>query len=209
MPYILTMACFNFVVVCLALVQAWRARNLSTEFAESRFIANVLMITAIVMVFSVPLFFLVDENSNADTFIHSVAIAMVCGSIIGFIFGPKMVMFYKAERSPKDSRSTTIKSDFSLNSSDPRGSGNLGDRILTTKSPQALALENKNLERELALARKEGDDLKIENTALRKRINELTGIDESTGTNGQTGVSKESWVQAVSEMEENSDSMIH
>ena len=168
----------NIVLVCLALFQAWKARNLATEFAESRYIGNVLVISIIVLILVIPVLFLLSENPNADTFIHTIAIAIICGAILAFLFVPKMWKYYKYQEGSIISKyddSKKTQSTFSV------GSETAGERILTTKTPQELASDIKKLEREFSRMKKEGNELQIQNTALRKRVQELTGVDESNG----------------------------
>lgn len=73
-------------MVCLALFQAWKARNLSTEFAESRHIASALSIALIVGLLAFPLHAVTQDNPNTDTFIDTIMVSVLSGNIFCFIF---------------------------------------------------------------------------------------------------------------------------
>ena len=162
----------NFVVVCLALFQTWRARHLSTEFAESRYIAYTLLISAIVLLLTVPVVYLVKDTPNADTFIHTFAITIVTGTSLGFLFVPKMRMHYISQkRSPTSNISVSTKLSGSSKS--------FGEKILTKKPPGQLTLELKTLKRELARVKKQ-------NATLQERVQELSGGGESKDKDGES-----------------------
>jgi len=172
-PYLYVMLAVNLGMVFLALFQAWRARHLSTEFAESQYIANALLISMVVIVCAVPVLYLVQRNPDADTFIDTCVISVVSGTTICFIFVPKIMMH---NRGPAKGMSVYSSSNsMRRNSSSNRMS--MGEKILTKKTQQELASEMKSLKRELADMKRRQSGLHMQNTGLRERLQELTGED--------------------------------
>jgi len=108
LPFLIPIGAVNFGMVSLALFQAWRARNLSTEFAESQYIANALLITFLVTLFSIPVLILTQENPNPnlDTFINTTLAWVFSGNTICFIFVPKILfhLHLKSQTSRRSSR---------------------------------------------------------------------------------------------------------
>jgi hypothetical protein len=160
-------------MLCLAIFQAWRARNLSTEFAESRHIASALLIAFIVAILAVPVLYITYEDPNADTFIDAILVSVVSGTILCFIFIPKIIFHTKLTKlSPTNS---SRFSGMSITSSNHSRVSEWGERILTAKPQEQLASENKSLERELTLMRKRAERLNRHNIELQQRLRKLTG----------------------------------
>lgn len=165
MPFYYTIWGVNFVVICLALFQVWRARQLSTEFAESKYIAGALLITAIVVLLSAPLLILVENAPTADTFINIFMVFITTASLVGCIFIPKIKMLHDLKNEKQ-----TPPNKVGIGSSAKKG-----EKIVTTKPRQQLAAEVKSLERELAKVKKE-------KAFLQERIQALSS-ETSTTTN--------------------------
>lgn len=130
---------------------------MSTEFAESKYIANALLISAIVLVLSIPVLSLVEKTPNADTFLHVFMVTIATGCLTGFIFVPKMIMHNDLKN-----KQPSLAQKAGL-----RASTKDGEKIVTTKTQLQLAAEIKTLERELA-------NMKKENTALQQLVEKLS-----------------------------------
>ena len=195
-PFMITLFVVNFGMVCLALFQSWKARNLSTEFAESRHIANALSIAFVVGLLAFPLHAITQDNPNTDTFIDAVMIAVLSGNILCFIFIPKIIFHTKLAKLPPASRYSSI----SITSSNKSRATEWGERILTSKPQEQLANENKSLERELTLMRKRAERLNRQNVELQQRLLKLSGIEnKDEGSDHDAAAEEEEIIEFFSE----------
>jgi hypothetical protein len=74
----------------LANVQAYQARKVETEYAESTYIGIAMLLIMQVLLVGVPLMFLVRDNPPASFFIQVCIIFMVCSATLLLIFVPKV-----------------------------------------------------------------------------------------------------------------------
>lgn len=88
-------AALNFAALLFANQQAYVARKLSTEFAESDYIARAMSLIAIVAMLVVPVDMIAGENSNVHLFIMVSFVSTVAMSLLLYIFVPKI--FYRAD----------------------------------------------------------------------------------------------------------------
>ena len=118
----------NFCAVLMANYQAYRSRNLRTEFNESKYIAISMLCIFQVMVVGVPLMFLVTDSPVALLFVQVLMITIVCLSILVPIFLPKMKIQYENQRIMSQSSSEQEKNRSSSRSdqnSNPSGGGDI------------------------------------------------------------------------------------
>jgi len=184
LPFLIVILIVNFGMVTLALFQAWRARHLSTEFAESTYIANALIISILVTIFAIPVLFLSQENVNIDTFISTILASVYPGSTLCLIFVPKINFYTKSQKRQSNTRSSTRNSmppifrrrnsfessRISTNSNTSTVSHRSGELILTIKPQRELASEIRSLEKKNA-------NIVAENIELKKRLREFTKSD--------------------------------
>merc|ERR1712157_244059 len=97
LPFLLPIGIVNFSVIGLALYQAWKARYLSTEFAESKYIGNALLISILVTIFFIPVLFLTQNDPNVGTFVNVVLVIVFSGNPLCFIFIPKIIFHVKSK----------------------------------------------------------------------------------------------------------------
>jgi len=181
-PYLIGLVLLNLGMVCLASFQAWKARNLSTEFAESYYIANALLVSFVAFILSIPVLFLTKENPTIDTFNTTIFVFLVCINVLLFIFVPKIRMHADSQLPVRDTTNTPVSrtptqpsTAASLTHSTVRRiAESLGDRILTTKSSRQLATENKSLEQEVEILKKKERTLQMKNKSLQERLREFT-----------------------------------
>lgn len=102
----------NGAALFLANFQAYRARKLSTEYGESKFIAMAMACILQVTLVGVPLLFLVNTNPPANYFVRSTIVFVVSMSILLLIFVPKMWHFYKNRKMSSLVQSTTTGLTF-------------------------------------------------------------------------------------------------
>lgn len=89
-PYMIALTVLSFLTLVLAGWESFKARKLSTEFSESRYVFRALVATLTVTFTGVPLLFLTDDNPNALAFALSSIIFVASTSILLFIFVPKI-----------------------------------------------------------------------------------------------------------------------
>ena len=83
----------NFLALLLALVQFFRARGLSSEYSEGKYIAIAIGSSLQVVLTGVPIMVMVDENSPGLLYFCRVCLVFVTAmSILLLIFVPKMVL---------------------------------------------------------------------------------------------------------------------
>lgn len=89
------LAVLNGAALFLANFQAYQARNLSTEYGESKYVAMAMASTLQVLLVGIPLLFLVNENPAANYFVRCTIVFVICISILTLIFIPKIYHFWK------------------------------------------------------------------------------------------------------------------
>jgi hypothetical protein len=106
LPYALVLAIVLFGVLAYACYEAYVARKVSTEFAESEYIALVLGAIVLVSFLGVPVMIIAQDGSRARFYVEAGIIFIVCLSILLLIFVPKIL----ALRREKKSKSVLIPS---------------------------------------------------------------------------------------------------
>jgi len=81
----------NIGVLGFAVRQAYVARAISTEFAESEYIGKALVVIMLVCIVSIPVVIIVNDDPRAYFFVMMAIITVVCLSLLLFIFVPKIV----------------------------------------------------------------------------------------------------------------------
>lgn len=92
----------NFCAVVLACAQAYRAREISDEFSESKWVAITVASWLQVFVVGFPVMLLVEENPMATYLLRVCILFVICMSLLLFLFVPKIV-FRPASRTPESS----------------------------------------------------------------------------------------------------------
>jgi hypothetical protein len=87
--YYSVLAVIDLGALVYALYEAYLARNLSTEFAESAYIARALMIIMAVSFLGIPIAIIASDDPRAKFFALSGIIFAICMSLLLFIFVPK------------------------------------------------------------------------------------------------------------------------
>jgi hypothetical protein len=77
-------------VIAAAFLEAWLARKLSTEFQESQYIFQAILLIVLVISLAVPVIFLTQETPDASILLGSATIFVICMGILLLIFLPKM-----------------------------------------------------------------------------------------------------------------------
>ncbi|KAL3923679.1 MAG: hypothetical protein SGILL_001521 [Bacillariaceae sp.] len=93
----------NFVALIMTCIQAYKARNISGEFSESKYIAIAAYGWLQICLIGVPILFLIDNDNPTARYILQVALVfVVCMTTVSIVFAPAFVNFKNQE--PKGSR---------------------------------------------------------------------------------------------------------
>lgn len=143
-------------------MEAWLARNLSTEFQESESIFRAILLIVLVIMIGAPVIFLARQTPDASVFIGSSIIFVISMGILLLLFIPKMRFEQQSMSGLTSCQSGThvhisglssgtgINATTSIpfevhagngNNSDDDTSSCDGERILTTKTHRELAEE--------------------------------------------------------------------
>ncbi|CAB9505261.1 acid type B receptor subunit 2 [Seminavis robusta] len=157
-PYIVTLAVINFCIFAVAIFQAWRARNISTEFAESKFVFKSL-ITTIAVVFSCgPVMILASDDPNATIFVRSAIVFITSTNTLLWIFVPK-IMFVRKKRSSSSVRVSGLvpppAGEVIADTTSGTEDGREGELILSVLSPTELIGQVSHLREQLQRSKSE------------------------------------------------------
>ena len=174
LPYLVVLAITNVGAVLYACYEAYIARDVSTEFAESEYIFKSMAIVLLVFFVGIPVTIMTQENLTAQNSTIAGTICLVALSVLLHIFIPKYRINLKAVREDRkselfrrDSPRFSSSEDYSNNNSSNNvadsdsGCENFGMRVFDRRILQSeleienkrLKRRNKNLERRLANVR--------------------------------------------------------
>jgi len=155
-----------------AIFQSYKARHLTTEFGESKYVFRALQISLLVILIGTPVLKLAQDNTNASVFLNAVMLFVLCTSILLTIFVPKIQ--YLKQEGNNDERfqaSLRLMVDMMTKSSiEPTGHSSSegqvdsfrsngpiaqnGIQIYGAKSKEQLIMENETLRMEVAVLRR-------------------------------------------------------
>ena len=138
LPYISAIIVVNLGAIIFAIYEAYRARNISTEFAESEYVMKALASMVLVCFIGLPVK-IVAENQFADLFTEVAIIFVICMSLLGLIFVPKIKFHRKLQ---KKKRTTLDQYD----ASEKEYGMNIVDRTNTMKN---LLIAQKSIQRDV------------------------------------------------------------
>lgn len=146
LPYLAAVVATNVAALLCTVLQAFRARNLSTEFAESASIFRALAAIVLVVFVGGPVLLLSRDNVNTFVFVGSALLFVTSTSILMLLFIPKIQHMRDHKRRTASKRNLVHVSGVSLpaglsRASDVSEDGAAGIRILTTKTPEELVKE--------------------------------------------------------------------
>jgi len=106
LPYGISLLVTNFAALILCIIEAYRARNIQSEFSESKYIGVAVVSIFQALLFGIPLFFLTQSNPSSQSFILA-AVVFVCSmAVLLLIFVPKIILVrtgVATRRSPNNS----------------------------------------------------------------------------------------------------------
>ena len=142
--FLIPIGVINALALILANVQAFRARNVSTEYSESSYIFFAMLSLLQALIIGVPLLIIVNDNDVSRYFIWCGIIFVITTAILGFIFGPKIFQVRTASESSRGGSTTggtpsryssqptpsgTYVSRFSANATDPVANGRVSSTV--------------------------------------------------------------------------------
>ena len=92
LPYGISLLLVNFAALTLCIIEAYKARDIQSEFSESKYIGVAVVSIFQALLFGIPLFFLTQGNPSSQSFVLT-AVVFVCSmAVLLLIFVPKIVL---------------------------------------------------------------------------------------------------------------------
>lgn len=139
-------------VLVVTLIEAWLARNLSTEFQESEYISRLVLVIVVLVCVGGPVIILSRGLPDACIFIGSAVIFLIAMDVLAMMFLPKIR--YKEKKpvltisglklsvaEPNAASFPTTTTSLDGDASDDDTDDIHGDRIIATKDRRELAEE--------------------------------------------------------------------
>lgn len=111
----------NLLALVLASVQAFRARNISSEFSDAFYVMMTMVSLLQTSIIGIPLLILVQDNIAAMYFIWCGLIFVATTAVCGLMFGPKILLVrHRANHPPERSSNRTSIARSSRHSVQPQ-----------------------------------------------------------------------------------------
>jgi len=175
----LTLICLvDLSAVLLANVEAYRSRNVSIEFSESRYIAFCMASILQISIVGLPLLLVVQDNPTAKYFLETCIITIFCFSILLLIFIPKVLALHRIQNDK------SIRTRCSNSSSTPstRGvsRGSLGLKASFLKASVLKASSN-NQDQSIRKNEEHKEQAAEQTEELKSKISRAAELFESQG----------------------------
>lgn len=105
--FICALAVLNFAALVLANVQAFMARSINDELSESKYIGLAMLSMLQIFIVGVPLLWIVKTNPSALFFVWTGIIFIVCTTILGLIFLPKVIKWKMPKQEPSQTQTSS------------------------------------------------------------------------------------------------------
>lgn len=181
--FLIALGIINLGPLLFAAYEAYVARNISTEYAETTYILKSLVLICLVCFIGIPVIVIAFDNPSAYFFVTSAIIFVVCMSILILVFAPKVLAYYSLQfTSHRNSRNIpqrfSRKGPNSANASSRSSFGMTSENIV-----REIPSANDNSAEGLAILShpKVHENLKEENIALRNKNQELRQCLATTG----------------------------
>ena len=116
--------CVDAAALIFAVVEAYRARNISTEYSESRYIGIAIFGWLQIMIVGLPLIFLLQTDPTAQFFLISALLFTICMSVLGLLYVPKIIHIRKTgEKESNYKRYSRLKKMFQFQESEGADNG--------------------------------------------------------------------------------------
>ena len=177
----------NLGALAYAVYEAYVARNLSTEFAESENIAKALVLILSVCFLGIPIAIIAQDDSRSNFFVLAGIIFAIALSLLIFVFVPKerhrRRYSLQSGRSRSDAEIVRQSMSCWAEGTAQSSRSSIGDQVLGmwVKDPTQ---ETADLKRELCQLRRQVNELKAKNRelAVRKNVDPEQADPESLDT---------------------------
>jgi hypothetical protein len=95
LPFVVVLMVFNLSILILANWWAYKARNIETEYHESRYIAISMASVSQTWCMGIPILIMVWNNPQERFFVGSGLVFVTSLSVLGLIFVPKVIAIYQ------------------------------------------------------------------------------------------------------------------
>lgn len=109
-PFVVCLIVINFSVICIANKQAFQARKIKTEFAESRYIGTMLQSWMV----GLPILALIQDDPQAYFVVLTMIMFATCMATLLFLFIPKMTWQAERDSSHRGSESANQRSSSTI-----------------------------------------------------------------------------------------------
>jgi hypothetical protein len=92
----------NFLALVLASIQAYRARDISSEFSDAFYVMMTMVSLLQASIIGIPLLILVQDNHVATYFISCGLIFIATTAVLGLMFVPKIVLVKQRASAPPE-----------------------------------------------------------------------------------------------------------
>ena len=163
----------NICALIATAYQAWKARNISDEFSETKIVGIALYSWLQLLVVGVPVLFLIDpDNTRPRYFIQVALLFAICMSMLCIIFVPVLLQIRKARIQRKvqaSNRTAGYTNTSSSRSTGLRISGltvNVDPAFLASVRKNKEGFESDELEREEEVEREHSDESILPDVAV-------------------------------------------
>ena len=126
--YLVPLGVLNLAVLLLSGWQAFRARNVASEFSEATCIALTILSLCQAFLTGFPVIALVRDAPRAFFMMISLTIFLLCMAILGFIFVPKMLLHQQYSQKPPSEQANMMRRSLAASVSRGRPRGLLPDQ---------------------------------------------------------------------------------
>ena len=206
LPYGISLLLVNFAALILCIVEAYRARNIQSEFSESKYIGMAVVSIFQALLFCIPLFFLTQNNPSSQSFVLA-AVVFVCSmAVLLLIFVPKIILIRagvaaRPSQNSSDQGSITVRRQSNVPIRRVSAVGGMGVDGIPNRHAESLPMSGVILASHIATSddlveSEERCELLQKNLeAANRRISDLQlQIDELQGPKGEPRPSV-SWVE--------------
>jgi hypothetical protein len=167
LPFIIVLALLDLGALVFAVYEAYRARDISTEFSESEYILKALVSMLLVGFIGVPVAIMARENIIAFVFVSSGIIFVVCMSLLTLLFVPKVIFHMERQTQKRETVHITRPSLETVLSNQP--------------SAEIESPESREFGMKISSKRQLHVQMKSENETLKQSVTSLRHINCELG----------------------------
>jgi cell division protein FtsB len=177
LPYAIVIAIVDLGALSYAVYEAYVARDISTEFAESEYIFKAMSSILLVSVIAIPVAIIAKDDPIAYVFVVGGIICVICMSLLTLIFVPK-VRFNRELK--KNKRESTLRQNvhitWSSNDDNTEAAGSSAEsKVLDRSGDNTESRISFELGSKVVDQRQVQEEMKAENVGLRDRRIKLEG----------------------------------